>query len=205
MFSSEPAEYIVERSRFIGKSFRLTAPDQSGPLIERMRALYPGANHYTWAYRITEAANRASDDGEPQGTAGLPMLNVLTREDWTETLVVVVRFFGGIKLGRGGLVHAYQKAAQLALEHTTQGELATLQRAVVRIDYSAYDRILRAIQEWTLSVESEFAQDVTLHVTMREDRWASVRAVLEQETRGQWQLVDEQRFAELMPLDSQTR
>jgi uncharacterized YigZ family protein len=199
VFSSAPAEYVVERSRFIGRSFRLISADLSGTLIDSMRAQFPGANHYTWAYRITEAANRASDDGEPQGTAGLPMLNVLTREDWTETLVVVVRFFGGIKLGRGGLVHAYQKAAQLALENTTQGVMEALQRAVVRIDYSSYDKIMRAIEERTLSVHAQFAEDVTLDVKVREDQWASVRAVLEQETRGQWQLVEEQQFQELMP------
>lgn len=205
VFSSEPAEYLVERSRFIGQTFRLVEPDQLAEHLHHMEGAYPHANHYTWAYRIDDAHLRASDNGEPQGTAGMPMLNILSQQGWDQTLVVVVRYFGGIKLGRGGLVHAYQKSAQLALASTKPGMMQHIRTVRVTIDYSPYDRIVRALEPMVLTQEAFFGAEVQLALSLPMESWPQIEEVLDREARGTWQLNASEDLWRLMPLSqSQT-
>ncbi|NMP23400.1 YigZ family protein [Sulfobacillus sp. DSM 109850] len=200
VLSSEPAEYLVERSRFIGQTFRLTDPEALAESLEAMKAAYPGANHYTWAYRIDETHLRASDNGEPQGTAGLPMLHILQRQGWEETLVVVVRYFGGIKLGRGGLVHAYQKSAQQALDHTVPGVVKEIRTLQIRIDYASYDRVQHALEPLVTTLDAEFSADVGIRATLEKARWPDVEAALDAAARGSWTCVGTHDALELVPL-----
>lgn len=200
VFSSEPTEYVVERSRFIGQTFRLTAPDELTHHLDSMMASYPGANHYTWAYRIDDAHLRASDHGEPQGTAGLPMLNILTREGFDETLVIVVRYFGGIKLGRGGLVHAYQHAAKLALSRTVLGVVKDIQTVEARVDYASFDRIQRSLAPLVMSWDAEYGVDVKISAVLEQNAWSAIQSVLDAESRGQWVLESSSRSTELIAL-----
>ncbi len=200
VFFSEPAEYVVERSRFIGQTFRLTTPDEFTRHLDAMMASYPGANHYTWAYRINDARLRASDHGEPQGTAGLPMLNILTREGFDETLVIVVRYFGGIKLGRGGLVHAYQHAAKLALSRTVLGIVKDIQTIEAHVDYASFNRIQRPLTPLVMSWDAEYGADVKITAILEQQAWPAVQSVLEAESRGQWVLESSHRSTELVAL-----
>lgn len=201
VFSSQSTEYVVERSRFIGQTFHFSDPERLTSHLRPMMSKYPGANHYTWAYRLNESQERASDNGEPRGTAGLPMLRVLTQEDWRETLVIVVRYFGGIKLGRGGLVHAYQKAAQLALQHTNPGSFRTIRTAQVQLDYGSYHRLRRPIEALVLHSKSEFTATVDLTLTLDEHHWFNLKDLLDQEARGQWTLIKSAHNVRLMPLN----
>lgn len=109
-------ELVVRRSRFIA-SLRVTlSAEDAGALLKEFPALYPKANHYCWAYRVGTdmVLEHCSDDGEPGGTAGRPILGVIKRHSLDNVLLVVTRYFGGIKLGTRGLIEAYGQAAELA-------------------------------------------------------------------------------------------
>ena len=111
------AELVEKRSRFIGQLFPVESEEEARACIERVKKKHYDARHNCWCYRLREGgAERYSDDGEPQGTAGQPMLNVFQREDVWNVCCVVTRYFGGILLGAGGLVRAYTQAAKDALD-----------------------------------------------------------------------------------------
>lgn len=164
----------------------MTEPEALERFLAEIRQAYPHANHYTFAYRINASHQRASDDGEPQGTAGLPMLNILSREGWEETLIIVVRYFGGTKLGRGGLVHAYQHVAQLALQSTAPGQRALVRHVLLHVDYAAYERVHHPLKTHVFSQEATFAAEVTLRLILAEAQWPAVQALLDQETGRRW-------------------
>ena len=110
-------EFVEKRSRFIGHVWRVDTEEEARARIEEMKKKYYDARHNCWCYLIQEGGVvRYSDDGEPQGTAGQPMLNVFQRESVTNVVCVVTRYFGGILLGAGGLTRAYTKGAKDALD-----------------------------------------------------------------------------------------
>ena len=109
-------EFVEKRSRFIGQVWRVETEEEARAHIEEVRKRYHDARHHCWCYVIREGnILRYSDDGEPQGTAGQPMLNVFQKEEVTNAVCVVTRYFGGIQLGAGGLTRAYGGTAKLAL------------------------------------------------------------------------------------------
>ena len=107
-------EIIIKNSRFITLLYKLNDVNAVNSIVDEAKELYPKANHYCYAY-ITDNAKRSSDDGEPGGTAGAPMLNVLDKEELINVLAITVRYFGGFKLGAGGLVRAYSKSVRDAV------------------------------------------------------------------------------------------
>lgn len=110
-------EFVEKRSRFIGHVWPVESEEEARGYIEAMKKKYYDARHNCWCYRIKEGGvERYSDDGEPQGTAGQPMLNVFQREEVTNVCCVVTRYFGGVLLGAGGLVRAYTQSAKDALD-----------------------------------------------------------------------------------------
>lgn len=111
------AEFEEKRSRFIGRAAPVKSEEEANDLIRRVKADYPGATHYVWAYTMRNGAQaRYTDDGEPSGTAGRPVLDVIVKSGCDDACVVVVRYFGGTLLGAGGLVRAYAHSAAIALE-----------------------------------------------------------------------------------------
>ena len=108
-------EFVEKRSRFIGHVWRVEGEEEARARIEEMKKRYYDARHNCWCYLIQDGPVRYSDDGEPQGTAGQPMLNVFQREGVVNVVCVVTRYFGGILLGAGGLVRAYSHGASLAV------------------------------------------------------------------------------------------
>ena len=113
----EEAEFIERRSRFIGHACPVKTEEEAVAFINEMKAKYWDASHNVYAYCLREGQiKRYSDDGEPQGTAGIPVLDVLQKSGVVDTAVVVTRYFGGILLGAGGLVRAYSHGASIALE-----------------------------------------------------------------------------------------
>lgn len=107
-------EIIINKSRFIGILVHVTTVEEAKEYLELYKEIYPNATHYCYAYQIGEAV-KASDDGEPSKTAGMPMLNVIQKQGLDQILAIVIRYFGGIKLGAGGLVRAYSQAVSEAV------------------------------------------------------------------------------------------
>lgn len=108
------SEYIVNKSKFITKLYYIDNINEINNILNKVKKEYTNANHYCYAYIINNIS-KASDDGEPSGTAGLPILNVLTKNNLNNILCIVIRYFGGIKLGTGGLVRAYTNSVSESL------------------------------------------------------------------------------------------
>ena len=109
-------EITEKKSRFIGYAAHANTEEEAKSFIDSISREHPKARHVAFAYILQNTA-RINDNGEPRGTAGLPIYNVITRRNLNNTVVVVVRYFGGTLLGKGGLIRAYSKAAGLAIEH----------------------------------------------------------------------------------------
>ena len=114
--TASETEYVINRSRFIGRCFPVTDEAEALAILERIRKQHWDATHNCFAYRLRSGAARYSDDGEPQGTAGLPMMEVLKKRGVYDLLVISTRYFGGILLGAGGLVRAYMRSASDAVD-----------------------------------------------------------------------------------------
>ena len=131
----ETSELVEKKSKFIANIFYVSTTQEAEEKLEQIRKKYYDARHNCYAYRVIEDGNiidRSSDDGEPSGTAGAPMLNILKKENLCNVLVVVTRYFGGILLGTGGLVRAYSQSTQDVIEKSVvilkqEGYVATLE------------------------------------------------------------------------------
>ena len=115
-YQDSGSEFTEKRSRFISQLWRVETEAEARAHLEAVRKQYYDARHHCWCYLLNGGAVRYSDDGEPQGTAGQPMLNVFQREDVTNLCCVVTRYFGGVLLGTGGLTRAYSRGAKDALD-----------------------------------------------------------------------------------------
>lgn len=163
------AEYTVNRSRFIGRCFPVESEEAALCLLGDIRKKHWDATHNCFAYRIGEnAAARFSDDGEPGGTAGKPIMDVLTGRELTNVLCVVTRYFGGILLGAGGLVRAYSKSAADAV--TKAGVVSYLPGTVLDIpmDYSRYGALEGFIRANAEVRNVAFAQNVVVTVAVED-------------------------------------
>lgn len=127
-------EIIIKNSRFITMLFKFYDNDDINKYIEIAKDKYPKATHYTYAY-LTESFKKSSDDGEPGGTAGVPMLSVLEKEELINCLAITVRYFGGIKLGAGGLVRAYSKSVRDAINEDNLCEVENGYEVEITISY----------------------------------------------------------------------
>lgn len=163
------AEYTVNRSRFIGRCFPVESEEAALYLLGDIRKKHWDATHNCFAYRIGEnAAARFSDDGEPGGTAGKPIMDVLTGRGLTNVLCVVTRYFGGILLGAGGLVRAYSKSAADAV--TKAGMVSYLPGTILDIpmDYSRYGALEGFIRANAEVRNVAFAQNVVVTVAVED-------------------------------------
>lgn len=169
--SATAATLVEKRSEFIARLVPVQTRQQAIAALEDIRQQHPGANHYCWAYVLGNALQPQSqafnDDGEPAGTAGKPMLNVLSHRQAGDTLAVVVRFFGGIRLGAGGLVRAYSSAVSQAVD-AAQWKLITPGREIlIECDYASEDRIRHCLQQQQLEVsDSHYHTAVSLQLTV---------------------------------------
>lgn len=156
-------EYVEKKSRFIGVALPVSTQEEAAEAVAREKAKYYDARHHCYAYRLRNGFQKYSDDGEPQGTAGLPILDVLERKNITDCIIVVTRYFGGTLLGTGGLVRSYCAAAGEALANAP---LLTMQPYLVgelTCDYNQYGRIGPLIpQKEGIVVGSDFGAAVTL-------------------------------------------
>lgn len=141
-------------SKFYGYAFPIESDEEVKPIIEQLRKLHPHAVHYCYAYQIgTEKISyRANDDGEPSNTAGAPIYGQIQSFGLTNVLLVVVRIFGGIKLGVGGLITAYKTAAQLVLEEAEIIEKTIDTPFLISFDYKNMNKVMRVIKEKKLDI-----------------------------------------------------
>lgn len=180
------AEMTERKSVFIGTAAPVSSEEEARALIDEMRREYHDATHNVYAYILDGGAvARYSDDGEPQGTAGIPVLNVLKMSGATDLCVVVTRYFGGILLGAGGLVRAYSAAAKLALDEA--GIVAMTDFALVQIkcSYSDYQRITVQLPKYGATEDdTQFLSDVSILAGIENSRTESLRTALSELTNG---------------------
>lgn len=159
-------EYIVDKSRFITTIYPCTTEEEAQAFIGRINKEFWDATHNCTAYALgpKQEQQRSSDNGEPSGTAGKPMLEVLKKTGITNVAVVVTRYFGGIKLGAGGLIRAYSHSVAETL-HLAPKELHTTRTQLqATIDYSLYGAVERFVQDKKLHYEANFGEHVTVTI-----------------------------------------
>ena len=180
------AEFTEKRSRFIGRVWPVETEDSALTLLKDIRARHWDATHNVYAYILREnAVMRYSDDGEPQGTSGLPTLSVFRGREIQNVLCIVTRYFGGILLGTGGLVRAYSQAARLALEAAGIAEVRLWERLLITCPYSLYERVRRELESCgAVGVETEFGADVSLEALLEKGRGETLNARLQELSSG---------------------
>ena len=160
-------EYEIKKSRFITLLYKISSSDEVDEILKDVRDMYKGATHYCYAYSL-DLEYHFSDDGEPGGTAGLPILEALKKNNITNVLCVVVRYFGGIKLGAGGLVRAYTKSVVLAINHACLVELVDGYYIKVETSYEntkSLDKILNKIKV----INKEFTDIATYYLAIEKN------------------------------------
>jgi uncharacterized YigZ family protein len=182
-------EESVRRSRFVTTVAHAPSPEAARTFIDGIRAEFPDATHNCWAYVAGPPGSTAmvgmSDDGEPHGTAGRPMLETLLHSGVGEVAAVVTRYFGGAKLGKGGLQRAYAAGVRLALETLPRTERVDRVDAVVEIEYGALEPVRRISQELDVAIRDEaFAEDVRLDVAVPAGSMARFAEAVAEATGG---------------------
>lgn len=164
------AEFTEKRSSFLGHVRMVETEDEAKTFVAEMKKKYYDARHNCWCYIIKDGAVRYSDDGEPQGTAGIPMLEVLKREGVTNVVCVVTRYFGGVLLGTGGLLRAYTKSAKDALDAAGISVVRRWVMAELACTYSLLERLkLECTAANGLISDVEYSTDVCLKLLLPED------------------------------------
>ncbi len=161
------AEFTERRSRFIGHIFPTDTEQEALACLKRMRETYWDATHNVYAYIIRDGATRFSDDGEPGGTAGMPVLQVLQREEIFNVTCVVTRYFGGILLGAGGLVRAYAHSAKLALDAAGRSIKQVWTKIYLPCPYSWFERVKLEVAAFGGVIEgTDFGADVSFDLLL---------------------------------------
>ncbi|MBO1927334.1 YigZ family protein [Thiomicrorhabdus sp. 6S2-11] len=177
------AEIEIKKSRFIAYAHGIDSREQGMKWLDELKAQYPDARHHCWAYLLGNpqcAANAGmGDDGEPSGTAGKPILNVLQHKGIGDIMIVVVRYFGGIKLGAGGLTRAYGQAAQAVMEVLPTEQQIPMQIISVLCDFAQEQQVRYLCQQGEGIVDAvDYAQQVTMLLQLPEENIAELQAQL---------------------------
>ena len=173
-------EFVEKKSRFIGRIWPAETEEEALRRIQEMKKQHYDATHNCWAYIIKDGPVRFSDDGEPGGTAGMPMLQVLQREGLHNVVCVVTRYFGGILLGAGGLVRAYTRGAKIAVDAAGKSMKRVWTVLYVPCPYTYYERVKLLAAEWGgILRQTDFGAEVELELLFPE---ASVPFFLEKLT-----------------------
>ncbi len=184
------AEEEIKRSRFISTVTYAPTVEEAKAFVEEIRTEFADASHSCWAYLVGRPGSSGqvgmSDDGEPHGTAGRPMLGVLVHSGVGDIAAVVTRYFGGTKLGKGGLVRAYTGGVQAALGTLPLKEHIVYARATVVVAYPHAGAVRRLLPEFEVETEQEtFAADVELRLRLPCERLAELELALNEVTNGQ--------------------
>lgn len=176
---------MEKKSRFIASVFPVQTKEEAEDILNKVRKEFWDATHNVYAYRITGNFNKFSDDGEPQGTSGFPVFNVLEGKGITDVLVVVTRYFGGVLLGKGGLVRAYTKAVQAGLEEAEVIELKEMLKYELICDYGLKDRIFHFLDKNQIVATPEFSEKVKILIEIPFDKKENFEEEVEKLSNGQ--------------------
>ena len=169
-FEASESEFVEKRSRFISHLWPVETEEEAQAHIREMKSKYYDARHNCWCYLIGKNIMRYSDDGEPQGTAGQPMLKVFERENVTNVCCVVTRYFGGILLGAGGLTRAYSQGAKDALVAAGAATMGLWTQVAVPCTYALFERVKLELAALNGIIDDvEYGADICLYVSMMAD------------------------------------
>lgn len=197
------AEFTEKRSRFIGYCKPVTTEQEAVDFINSKRAEHWNATHNVYAYSLREGnIKRYSDDGEPSGTAGMPTLDVILKNDIFDVCIVVTRYFGGVLLGTGGLVRAYSQGAKVALE---AGKVVMMQNCLMctaRCTYNQYGKVSSLIMEIGAEVDDTvYEADIIIKFHIKPELLPQLNKKLADATSGDVQAVDEDEQFFAVPLE----
>ncbi|MGI6160666.1 MAG: YigZ family protein [Christensenellales bacterium] len=180
-------EIVINKSRFIGRCWPIKDEGQAVSILEDIRKKHWDATHNCYAYSLSRGgAQRYSDDGEPGGTAGLPMMEVLKKRDIYFALVVVTRYFGGIMLGVGGLVRAYSKVAAAAIDEAGPAVMTLSHRYSLVIDYGLLSRIENLIKNAGYKLlDTVYTDKVSLDIAVKAQEGATFEKAVMEATSGE--------------------
>lgn len=177
-------EYIVNRSRFIGRCFPVLSEAEALERLDEIRRKHYDATHNCYAYSILDGTRRFSDDGEPGGTAGMPIMDTLIRSNTENALIVVTRYFGGILLGSGGLVRAYSKSASDALNASSSLIMTPCAEIEFTVDYTRYGAIEGFVRGSSTVKSTEFTDSIRFLCLVDKERAESFIADIVERTDG---------------------
>ena len=154
-------EIEIKKSRFISRIYKIHSLEEVDKVLQELKKEYKDATHYCYAY-ILDENKKSSDDNEPSGTAGIPILQVLEKNNLNYVLCVVIRYFGGIKLGAGGLVRAYTKSVTEGLKMCQKYELIPGYKIEINISYDEQKKLDYIVKEY--KVDKKFDNNITYHI-----------------------------------------
>lgn len=174
-------ELIEKRSRFITYCQKVSRPEEFKQLLNSLKKQYPDARHFCYGFRIgplNSSLRGFSDDGEPSGTAGMPILNVIDHSDFSDVAIIVVRYFGGTKLGTGGLARAYSEAANSVLKSMQWVEFEAKQEVKLLCQFQQEHQLRYLIKQLNGEIVSiDYSQEVELSISIAEDADLSTLAL----------------------------
>lgn len=182
---TEPYQYEqeIKKSIFLAHAIPVASEEQAQEWLEKLKV--PEATHNCWAYRIGQKY-RSDDDGEPSGTAGRPILQIIEKQNFDQVLILVIRWFGGIKLGAGGLIRAYGGTAAECLRQAPRAEYIPQKTASILCSFSDHALLKARIAEYDAQIlAEEFAAEVEMKITVPEDAYAALYDRVLDLTRGQ--------------------
>ena len=185
-YQDAESEFTEKRSRFITHLYKVETEAEARARIEEMKKKYYDARHNCWCYLLQEGGVvRYSDDGEPQGTAGQPMLNVFQRESVTNVCCVVTRYFGGVLLGAGGLTRAYTKGAKIAVDAAGKSMKRVWTALYIPCPYPYYERLKLLCEDMEAVIrDTQFTAEVELEVLVAAGKCAEFQEKLTDMTAG---------------------
>lgn len=179
-------EFVEKKSRFIGYVKPVKTQQEAMDFIEKIRQKHWDATHNVYAYVLREnMIERFSDDGEPQGTAGIPVLQVIKKEGITDCAVVVTRYFGGTMLGAGGLVRAYSNGAKIALQAGKPTIISLCIKARIKCEYNLYGKVSSLISDnGSEIIKSDFSDVVNIEILVKKSEFVFLRDLIFDKTNG---------------------
>lgn len=180
-------ELIEKKSRFIGYIFKINSEDEAIEHIQQLKKEHHKARHHCYAYTLNKTIVRSSDDGEPSGTAGVPILETIQKLKLDNVLVVVVRYFGGIKLGAGGLIRVYSNTTSQTIKEAGIAEVCQKTIAILSVDYALNDKFNYLLTTNNINIQN-IDYDTQVHFHLIIDDYNQLVDLLDQQYFNQYQL-----------------
>jgi uncharacterized YigZ family protein len=195
-------EIVILKSRFITSIYKVESIDEVNDILNKTRKKYYDASHNCYGYILGDRAEiqKCSDDGEPQKTAGFPILDVLKKNEVTNILCIVTRYFGGTLLGAGGLVRAYSESCSECLKKAKiliKKELNTL---IVKLDYSSYNTLISSLKD-IIILDTSYASDISIKLAVDNNRLDSTIQSITNITKGNALIEDSGLYETFIPID----